>query len=258
MSCITYTITLDGAFVKERVEDVRAMSSAPGTLWMTSRAPRGRNTVGNGVSSMNFVPSIVAIVGATLSIFVFWRDFGDSRARRYNERFRALAEMAEVVRAQGPYAGPDAARGAAEAHDALLSTFDVERRAAAVLYLKAAGRLQRPGSMFVAFGLVAYAILLIVALVPGVLDVPLPTTDADAVIALVSKLTLLLVALGVFARGVIEAARRWESRQIRLALGHSDDLTRAAAKKYITAIKVLARDRARARAGADTEAPQSL
>jgi hypothetical protein len=197
---------------------------------------------------VDVVTAIAAVVGAILSVLVFWRDLGDWRARRYHERFKALGEMAETVRADGPYAGRAATEKAEEAHSALVASFDVERRATSVMYLKAAGRLQRPGSMFVAFGLIAYAALLIALLVPDVLDASVPAADAEAVVSPITKWLLLLIAVGVFVRGVIEGARRWESRQIRLALGHSDDLTRAAATKYAEGIMEMARSRARANA----------
>lgn len=171
---------------------------------------------------------IVALLGAALAVLAFWRDFGDYRARRYQERFTALRSIATEIRNQGPYDGLDASSTSESAHARLLSQFDVESRANAVLYLKAAGRLNRAGSSSFALGLASYGILLIWLLLAGVFPRPADDSRSGADTLVIGQLIIGAIALGSFGRGVLEAARRWSSRGIRLAVGQSDDLTREA------------------------------
>jgi hypothetical protein len=171
------------------------------------------------------VTAVVALVGVTIAVLAFWRDFADLRSRRYSERFKNLLEMKDVLATLGHYAGPHAVESAGTKHEKLLADLDVEARANAVMYMKAAGRLKRPGSMSVAVGMGVYGVVLITLVLSGVLPASTPDQDRTDVSLLVAQLILISIGLGAFIGGVFEGIGRWISRGIRLSVGHEDELT---------------------------------
>lgn len=170
------------------------------------------------------IAGVVALIGVVLAALAFWRDFSDYRAKRYCERFKTLLEMSDVLTARGPYSGQDAV-AATSAHENLLAEFDVEARANAVMYVKTAGRLKRPGSLTLALGWCVYGVFLIWFTLSGSIAVGAPADESAAVASSVSQLIVIGIALMSFGRGVVEGFRRWSSRGIRLSVGLSDELT---------------------------------
>lgn len=179
----------------------------------------------------------VAIIGAALAVLAFWRDLGDYRARRYNERFKSLLDMSAAVSDLGPYAGVGVSSKSEKAHEAMLSQFDLEARANAVLYLQSAGRLNRAGSTILAGGLLVYGAVL--AVIPFVMPGTAPAEQSpEATIgAFLARALFVVLGLGFVGRGVVESVRRWSTRRIRLAVGASDDLTREAMKEIIEGLR---------------------
>ncbi|GAB3607041.1 hypothetical protein GCM10027413_24500 [Conyzicola nivalis] len=171
------------------------------------------------------ITAIVGLTGVAVAVLIFWRDFADLRSRRYNERFKNLLEMKDVLAARGPYVGTSARESATAAHEAMLADLDAEARANAVMYMKSAARLKRPGSMSVAIGIGGYGIAIMWLVLSGVLPAIEPDSEHSAVSLFVAQLVLLGIGLGAFVGGVFEGVRRWLSRGIRLAVGHEDELT---------------------------------
>jgi hypothetical protein len=175
---------------------------------------------------MGEVIAVVAtLTGVVLAVLAFWRDFADYRAKRYCERFKTLLEMSDVLAARGPYSGQNAVASAATAHENLLAEFDVEARANAVMYVKTAGRLKRPGSLTLALGWCVYGVFLFWFTVSGSIAVGAPADESAAVYSSVAQLIVMGIALISMGRGVLEGFRRWASRGIRLSVGLADELT---------------------------------
>jgi len=170
------------------------------------------------------VAPIVAALGAVGALVSFTLKYLSSRGTHYLERTRGLLEMKTVVENLGVVTGPAASMRAEEAHLELIQSFEVEARANAILYLRAAARLKRPGSIITPFLWIGYSLFVffLVFSSPSTANAPV----VSPIFTTIAAIALLLVALAVLIVAIVTVIRRFVTRSIRKEMGHIDDLTR--------------------------------
>ncbi|TXN29767.1 hypothetical protein [Lacisediminihabitans profunda] len=166
----------------------------------------------------------VAVGGLVIAATNTWTAISDVRASRFLGRAKGLLELRDLVVVEGPLQGSHVSENADKAHADLVLELEQESRANAVLYLDAAARLARPGSMLTGAGELVYGALLIWL---AARDFPWSssTADARAIPAIIVSAVLALIALIVVGVGIRQIVRRLKTRRLRKRVGALDDLT---------------------------------
>jgi hypothetical protein len=184
--------------------------------------------------------AVIALGGLYITVWTSVRAASDSRAGRFDTRASALFSRADTLRIRGPFFGWDSYDFASRKHEQLLVDLEREARANVVLHLRAAARLARPGSLFVAISLFGYSLLTILTAIEfahagsGAVE----ATDVATVKAVVSTFVVLSVVLLVLSG--LQIRRRITTRSIRAQIGEVDDLTRAGWVRQIAALREVA------------------
>lgn len=167
---------------------------------------------------------VIGLGGLVIGVLNTLAALSDVRAKRFFSRATSLLKLRDVMAGEGPLQGKNTSAMTEDAHDELLSQLEREARANTILYLNAAARLAKPGSLIVGVGELVYGVL-----VGWVAFHPLPWTTAtdatNSVVAASGKVTLLLIAIVVVALGAQQIVRRVRTRALRKRVGTLDDLT---------------------------------
>lgn len=167
---------------------------------------------------------LVALGTLVVGAVSVWNAVSDARAARFLDRTRGLLELRKIIESRGPLAGEDASSRSLSAHWDLLSGFELEARANAVLYLQATARLARPGSVVTGVALIGYGIFIIV-MAFAQLDGSAPTSVTAQVVLWIIFGVFCLAGTAITVWGVRHFARRLASRRIHRLIGRKDDLT---------------------------------
>lgn len=173
---------------------------------------------------MSWVTAVVAVGGLVIAATNTWMAISDARASRFLDRAKGLLELRDLVTAEGPVQGSHASKDADKAQAELVLELEEESRANAVLYLDAAARLAKPGSLLTGAGELVYGALLIWLAIRG-FPWSSSTADSRAISAIVVSAVLVLVAVIVIGVGIRQIVRRLKTRRLRKRVGTLDDLT---------------------------------
>jgi hypothetical protein len=170
------------------------------------------------------VTALVAVGGLVIAGANSWAAISDLQASRFLSRTKGLLELRDLVVAEGPLRGSHASKNADKSHALLVLELEHESRANAVLYLDAASRLAKPGSLIFGIGELVYGAALMWLAISGF---PWSSSIADAheVPAISASAVFVLVALIVIGVGIRQIIRRLNTRRLRNRVGALDDLT---------------------------------
>lgn len=173
---------------------------------------------------LDFLIPVAALGTLIIGAVSAWNALSHARSARFLDRTKSLLELQEILESRGPLTGDDASARSPTAHSELLSRFELEARANAVLYLKSSARLTRPGSVVTGALLTVYGIF-VAAIAFAQLGAIKPQSAAAQIGIWIACGVFCVIGIAISGFGMRHFARRLESRDIRSLIGRKDDLT---------------------------------
>jgi len=175
---------------------------------------------------ISFIVTAGGLLFATLN---FLQLMEQNRGKRFYERSVNLLDLRRRLDELGPVTGASASISSSRAHEQLLAEYEQEARANAALYVAAVSRLQKPGSYYVGFSSLAYAVP--VALITGsTASQLLPLGPLPVVIG--AGLPF-LVTVALTWSGARLVLRRLNTGLIRKKIGELDPLSKEGLQRIV-------------------------
>lgn len=182
------------------------------------------------------VSTILTVLGAVIALFAsagpaIW----NSRSERYLRRSRAFRELHVTFDSLSQVSELVGSQRAPVAHERFTIDLDLEARANAAMYLKAVGRLSRPGSFAKALVLIIYA-----AMMSAFSIATLFRSTESLLDAWIGAGVTGAIAVVLWWTGIAQLRRRLGTRWLRFVLGLAEPVSAEGVTDGIAALKRLA------------------